>query len=604
MLFAGRMVPAGPAHMAMADDETDTATQTTALSITESTPVVTDTSGYHITISISNPTYAATSPGLVTVAYNPSYTFVSRTDIQHWATGDVSIPVRHRSRHGHGAVHRGEQEGFREDRRGGRQRCVEGVADVGAETAAAVTYQATQATHSQSTGSSDGSSGSDRTVDPNAKPIRLHSFLTRSSQGLRNAQTPPMAITMVMPLMNTGQQADKNAIDQLVVHDNGDESDTKSTQSGGGGTDGSTDDGSGNNTDDSENTAATQSSVLTPHDNDALAAKLSLIGKHSDLQTIADPTALASDTGQRIDAVMQPAGFDITAYAAINNVRSYEQAGVGTGAWNARSALAAAPASSNSLPIAWQGKGDWTRQALSTARKQGYQYVIAGHDFDSSTTATVHTGTYTIPTSAGDITVLSEQKELGDLAKGKPTSSDADGETSNAGRIARFVAQSAFYQMEQPYAAMNRNLLVCFGTNMSAAFIDTLMTAVEQSSWLQLTDLNDLIDADAYRTGDKALQIVPQDSHLSERNTRSVTSALESLAESRNDINRFATSVLTDHKASASWIRKIKAAQSTLALHALSSAPRNIDSLVDGAKRLGEACSAAYPSRRPTPSPS
>ena len=151
--------------------------------------------------------------------------------------------------------------------------------------------------------------------------------------------------------------------------------------------------------------------MLTPHDNDALAAKLSLIGKHSDLQTIADPTALASDTGQRIDAVMQPAGFDITAYAAINNVRSYEQAGVGTGAWNARSALAAAPASSNSLPIAWQGKGDWTRQALSTARKQGYQYVIAGHDFDSSTTATVHTGTYTIPTSAGDITVLSETED-------------------------------------------------------------------------------------------------------------------------------------------------------------------------------------------------
>ena len=135
MLFAGRMVPAGPAHMAMADDETDTATQTTALSITESTPVVTDTSGYHITISISNPTYAATSPGLVTVAYNPSYTFVSRTDIQHWATGDVSIPVRTVLGTAR-CVHRGEQEGFREDRRGGRQRCVEGVADVGAETAA------------------------------------------------------------------------------------------------------------------------------------------------------------------------------------------------------------------------------------------------------------------------------------------------------------------------------------------------------------------------------------------------------------------------------------------------------------------------------------
>ena len=136
--------------------------------------------------------------------------------------------------------------------------------------------------------------------------------------------------------------------------------------------------------------------------------KLSLIGKHSDLQTIADPTALASDTGQRIDAVMQPAGFDITAYAAINTSgrtnrprrhRRMERTirtGRGTGI------------TPNSLPIAWQARAI-DPAALSTARKQGYQYVIAGHDFDSSTTATVHTGTYTIPTSAGDITVLSEQ---------------------------------------------------------------------------------------------------------------------------------------------------------------------------------------------------
>ena len=216
MLFAGRMVLAGPAHMAMADDETDTATQTTALSITESTPVVTDTSGYHITISISNPTYAATSPGLVTVAYNPSYTFVSRTDIQHWATGDVSIPVRT-------VLGTATVPSIAANKKVSVK--IDAAADSDALKALQmwgpkpllVTYQATQTTDSQSTGSSDGSSGSDRTVDPNAKPIRLHSFLTRSSQGLRNAQTPPMAITMVMPLMNTGQQADKNAIDQLVV---------------------------------------------------------------------------------------------------------------------------------------------------------------------------------------------------------------------------------------------------------------------------------------------------------------------------------------------------------------------------------------------------
>ena len=229
MLFAGRMVPAGPAHMAMADDETDTATQTTALSITESTPVVTDTSGYHITISISNLTYAGTSPGLVTVAYNPSYTFVSRTDIQHWATGDVSIPVRT-------VLGTATVPSIAANKKVSVK--IDAAADSDALKALQmwgpkpllVTYQATQATDSQSTGSSDGSSGSDRTVDPNAKPIRLHSFLTRSSQGLRNAQTPPMAITMVMPLMNTGQQADKNANALLVVHDPREGSDTKKTQ--------------------------------------------------------------------------------------------------------------------------------------------------------------------------------------------------------------------------------------------------------------------------------------------------------------------------------------------------------------------------------------
>mgnify|MGYP000644670682 FL=1 len=128
--------------------------------------MVTDTSGYHITISISNPTYAATSPSLVTVAYNPSYTFVSRTDIQHWATGDVSIPVRT-------VLGTATVPSIAANKKVSVK--IDAAADSDALKALQmwgpkpllVTYQATQATDSQSTGSSDGSSGSDRTVDPN-----------------------------------------------------------------------------------------------------------------------------------------------------------------------------------------------------------------------------------------------------------------------------------------------------------------------------------------------------------------------------------------------------------------------------------------------------
>ena len=75
-------------------------------------------------------------------------------------------------------------------------------------------------------------------------------------------------------------------------------------------------------------------------------------------------------------------------------------------------------------------------------------------------------------TDAGDVTVLTAQSVLSDLAQGKATSSDAEanGEGTTAGRLARFVAQSAFYQMEQPYA--ERNLLVYLSDNSDPAVVD------------------------------------------------------------------------------------------------------------------------------------
>ena len=91
----------------------------------------------------------------------------------------------------------------------------------------------------------------------------------------------------------------------------------------------------------------------------------------------------------------------------------------------------------------------------------GVRTVIATHDFEEDDAATVRTGKTVVSTDAGDVTVLSAQNVLSGLAQGKATSDDAnaDSEGTTAGRLARFVAQSAFYQMEQPYA--ERNLLVC-----------------------------------------------------------------------------------------------------------------------------------------------
>lgn len=92
-----------------------------------------------------------------------------------------------------------------------------------------------------------------------------------------------------------------------------------------------------------------------------------------------------------------------------------------------------------------------------------------------------------VHTPAGDVTVLKEQSTLGTLAKGQATSTDAQAESSDAGRLARLIAQSAFYQMEQPYTS--RYLLMTFSRTTEASWIDQVMSAFEQASWLNLTDL-------------------------------------------------------------------------------------------------------------------
>ncbi|MCB5521040.1 DUF6049 family protein, partial [Erysipelatoclostridium ramosum] len=74
------------------------------------------------------------------------------------------------------------------------------------------------------------------------------------------------------------------------------------------------------------------------------------------------------------------------------------------------------------------------------------------------------------------------KSELGTFAHGEATSARATAEASDAGRLARMLAQSAFYQMEQPYAT--RNLLMTFSRNSSASWINQVMSAMEQASWL------------------------------------------------------------------------------------------------------------------------
>ena len=319
--------------------------------------------------------------------------------------------------------------------------------------------------------------------------------------------------------------------------------------------------------------------------------------KHDKLQVVADPTYLKTmPMPTQVDGITQPALFDITAYSALNDSKTYDSAGVGTSRWNAEQALknyqsALGDPNASMTTYAWQGTGNWTADALAKAKQQGYGTVIATHDFEEDDAATVRTGKTVVSTDAGDITVLSAQNVLSGLAQGKATSDDAnaDSEGTTAGRLARFVAQSAFYQMEQPYA--ERNLLVCLNEDSDPSVVDALMSDIEQSPWLNLTDLATLKDADISEDAASMSTDLPQTDGLTDGMRSDVQQTLSALANSSSNIKRFNTSILVkpngkDESDVNTWSRQLTNAHTIMALHALGGESPSRSTMAEGANQL------------------
>lgn len=500
---------------------------TETLTIAQSTPIVTASSGFHMQIVVANRSDADLPAGSLTVNTNALFTFASRSDMQAWAENGTNIPTPNNL----------------------------ATVNVPAITAGSTATVAIDVTADQQTLASMRSWG--------PKPLNLyyaagdtheelHSFLTRSADGLNTAQTPAMGLTVAMPLTSSDWQTNETAITDLIEENDTSSSSSAAQASGsqsketansnGSSSDNDTDnDDASDDADSSGNTNSTEPLLLSTQSIAQTKAVEQAVAKHPKLQVVADPLYLQeSGSKPTVAGVMQPADFDITAYAAVNNASAYTSAGVSDAQWTAKSTqtLYAVATKTTDTPnaYAWQGSADWTLDALTKARAQGYTTVIAGSSFDAEQTDTVHTGTYTVNTSAGDVTVLKEQSELGTLAHGHATSKEATAETSDAGRLARLLAQSAFYQMEQPYTT--RNLLMTFTRSSSADWINQVMSALEQASWLNLTDLNTMASMDPYQVNDSVNQ------NADAPDTSATQSILNQLAGSRQNMTRLASSIL------------------------------------------------------------
>ena len=549
---------------AHADESGNTGTQAKqTITIEHSTLVVTASSGFHMKVVIANNDGSPTPAGSLNLSTNALFTFISRSDIQYWAEGNAPIPTTNDL----------------------------GSVDVPAIAAGGTATVSVDVPAEQQTLAAIATWGPKPLLisySANGQPLaNLHSFLTRSSDGLNAAQTPAMNLTVAMPLTSNNWQVDNTALDTMISDTAG----TSGTDTNGQDTKDSKNSKNVSHTTTVTDTKIKQPITLSDQETNTLRAVEQIAAKHRTLQVVADPLYLR-DTSTTLAAtgVMQPADFDITAYAALQDDKAYQQAGVSNEQWNAEQAQSlytSTGGTSATTAYAWQGTGRWTLDALTKARSQGYSTVIADASFDEDKSSTVHTGTYVVNTDAGDITVLKEQSELGTLAHGQPTSSNAEAESSDAGRLARLLAQSAFYQMEQPYTT--RNLLMTFSRNSSPAWIDQVMSALEQAPWLNLTDLNTMAAAEPYSVGASVNQTPSSNEQSSTRAT------LDQLASSRHDIMRLATAILKnsldsddisslDPQALArqdandtaahgsdptAWIGSLLAAHDDMALHAL-----------------------------------
>lgn len=499
LLMAIAMVLDVHIPQAAADDGDSTTSDVpgVALSVESLTAVVTATSGFSATLTVENRTTQPVSAGAIDIMTNPDYNFVSRTDVQEWADGTAQIDTTHELVHADVAAIPA----------GGRV-AVHAVLSAHDPALAALTTWGPRPLRILYTAQSDG----------DAQPVHasLNSYITRSQDGAASVRTPSIGISIVMPLTSHDWSADDKARQRLI-------------------------------TSDTRDLSAQSIATLDENECKALHDKDRLSTKYPQLQVVADPAVLETLGTPHLTALMQPARFDITSYARVGDPQAYARAGVGKSKWSAASGLAQlrgalGDMSASAPAIAWQGADSWTMDALDAARGAGYDTVIATGDFNIADDATAQTLVYRAPTEHGDVTVLAAQPTLTSLANAHATSQHARAERTDAGRIARFIAQSAFYQMEQPYA--QRTLLVCFGEDSSPKQVEMLMDALGDASWIDLTSLADLTAHDALIDPGLMPQLIGENVGLSAGHAASVRETLMQLGASRSDLKRLGSSIL------------------------------------------------------------
>ena len=511
LVFAGLALISPAAASASADSRqplaagTQKNTSGVTLALKKSASVISATSGYSATVTITNNTSRTLDAGKLTAYTRPDFVFRDSDTMQRWAQADFRLDAM--SVLGSGdtpAIQPGKSAdvtiSVKPD-----ARAISRITTWGAKPVLIrYTHKEAASAGSERTGSYTGhsSTSTGRTGNtsnsggPGPGQEELRTFVTRTNSDLPESSLPKLNVVFALPV--TSPKLSRTTVSASgLIHGAG-----------------------------AVRTDSAANSIYSENPDCARQTEYikGLNNTYPFIQNIIDPAIAGQYKDYPAAAVMQPYGTNVSAISQYPSLQ-WDSAGIHDHLWDTAAIqkllktqgtgssqgqedssgylFAQAPS------IAWQGPhSSWTADALARARQQGYTAVIATSGFSDTGSAAAHTGKLTVPTQSGDITVLSAHSKLSALAQNRATASSSAAEQSQAGRLNRFMAETAFYETQAPYES--RTFLITLGSladTQQRQYTGSLLKLVSQSPWLQTDTLNSLLTADSPYTSRQAADL-------------------------------------------------------------------------------------------------
>ena len=511
LVFAGLALISPAAASASADSRqplaagTQKNTSGVTLALKKSASVISATSGYSATVTITNNTSRTLDAGKLTAYTRPDFVFRDSDTMQRWAQADFRLDAM--SVLGSGdtpAIQPGKSAdvtiSVKPD-----ARAISRITTWGAKPVLIrYTHKEAASAGSERTGSYTGrsSTSTGRTGNtsnsggPGPGQEELRTFVTRTNSDLPESSLPKLNVVFALPV--TSPKLSRTTVSASgLIHGAG-----------------------------AVRTDSAANSIYSENPDCARQTEYikSLNNTYPFIQNIIDPAIAGQYKDYPAAAVMQPYGTNVSAISQYPSLQ-WDSAGIHDHLWDTAAIqkllktqgtgssqgqedssgylFAQAPS------IAWQGPhSSWTADALARARQQGYTAVIATSGFSDTGSAAAHTGKLTVPTQSGDITVLSAHSKLSALAQLTTTASTSAAEQSQAGRLNRFMAETAFYETQAPYES--RTFFITLGSladTQQRQYIGSLLKLVSQSPWLQTDTPNSLLTADSPSTSRQAADL-------------------------------------------------------------------------------------------------